>query len=148
MLVTLGNVIFPLFATPYISVLLAPALWLGAMLVEGCVIYAFNSRLSAARIAALIAAANATSWIAGLLIVGSLPNGPDRPTAGGVLRYPAAGREIVKLSFVIAFVLSVAIEYGVLALLTRRSPLHRRFLSVLLANAASYLFLALFANRL
>jgi hypothetical protein len=52
------------------------------------------------------------------------------------------------LAFVLAFVLSVAVETGVVFLISRRRPVPRRFVAVLLANAASYALIASIAWRL
>ena len=138
-LVALGNVVLPLLAAPYVPAFVNPLVWLAVVALETAVVFAVAQRPGIVRILGMVAIANLVSWMVGVVLAWYLPDGSNRAGMISEFNYHAVAPEAVqRLGFVLAFVLSVAIESLVVALLSRRRPFPRRFLAVLLANAASY----------
>ena len=131
----------PGLAAPYLPALFAPHLWLGGAAIEAAMIYVFNRRLGFARVAGMTVAANVVSWVLGLITAVAL---------GDLVFFPPPWPRpfIVAFGILLAFVLSIAVEYGFLTLVFRRTRLNRRFFSIFLANTASFLFLLAIPWRL
>jgi hypothetical protein len=138
----LGNVMPPPgLAAPYLPVLFAPYLWLGGVAIEAAMIYAFNRQLGFARVAGVTVAANVVSWVVGLITAVALSDLVFFPP-------PWPRPYVLAFAVLLAFVLSIGVEYGFLMLVFRRTRLNRRFFSIFLANTASFLFLLAIPWRL
>jgi hypothetical protein len=137
----LGNVMpLPGLALPYLPALFAPYLWLAGVAIEATTIYAFNRQLRFARVAGMTVAANIVSWVVGLITAVALSD--------LVFFSPWHRPFILAFAVVLAFALSIGVEYGFLTLAFRRTRLNRRFFSIFLADTASFLFLLAIPWRL
>jgi hypothetical protein len=149
-MLTLADVIFPAFYTPYIAQIFYPIAAITGLGAE-VVFYRWwskDDRLG--RIILVVVVANVSSSAVGMLIAAYLPNGynPGRGRWNG-----PAWRELATVAWVVAFVVSVLIEWPLVLLFRRFLRIRRTFLAVLLANASTYvvllivLFLSIQASR-
>jgi hypothetical protein len=138
-----ADMIFPLFTLPYDIFLGAPLMIIAALLVEGGVFFWMRPSIGTWRIVAGTLGANALSWVCGMVLftVLPLPNIGSyyemAPNARGLHYGPGA----VLLSFLVAFVLSVLLEFPVWRLVVRKMPGMKVFVPTVVANVASYLLL-------
>ena len=137
----MADLIFPAFFTPYVAMVFYPIAGLAGLIAEVVVyrLVLIEERLS--RVLWLALAVNAVSSLLGVVLAGVLPSGLIANQNEGLIAGPLFGRFAIASWFVL-FLLSVATEYPMLLLLTRRRPLAKPFLAVCLANIASYLVLA------
>ncbi len=128
----LADVIFPAFMTPYVNALF-PVAAVPALVSEAVVFRLLNRHLPWGRVATLVIVINLVSGAFGFLIAAFLPSGLENPGQMG----PEWGTYAV-LGYVVAFFLSILIEWGTLRALSRVGEIGRPFLTVALANTASY----------
>jgi len=143
-MIILANVIFPAFAAPYVSAMFFPVAAIAAMLTEAVVFRVLNRDLSWRRTVSTVLVINIASAIVGFAIAAALPSGLE-PT---VMREGENQFETIQpgpkfgmyavLGYVLAFVLSILIEWGIVRTSRRVVKLAKPFITVALANAASY----------
>jgi hypothetical protein len=139
----LADMIFPLFTLPYDMFLGAPLMIVLALLVEGAVFFWMRRPLDPRKIMAGTLGANVLSWMAGMLLFTLLP----LPNIGSYYEMAPNARGLhygavpVLLAFLVAFVLSVLLEFLVWKLVVRKIPGVMVFVPTVIANAASYLLL-------
>ena len=143
----IADVIFPAFQTPYIVPFLFPVAGIAAIVVEVLVFWRLNRHLRIGQIIAVVVLANVASGYIGFVIAAFLPSGLVPKVVGegehqGQIIQPGPQFDTyMVLSFVVAFVLSVVIEYGVVRWCVGWARVNRPFLTVTLANLASYVTL-------
>lgn len=143
-MIILANVIFPAFATPYVSAMLFPVAAIAAMATEAAVFRALNRDLSWGRIVSTVLVINIASTVVGFAIAAFLPSGLE-PTVMGegenqfetIQPRPQFGMYAI-LGYVLAFFLSILIEWGIVRTSRRVLKLSKPFITATLANAASY----------
>lgn len=136
-MITLADVIFPAFTTPYVSVLFFPVAVAAALVAEAGVFRLLNWHLPWRRIAKMVVVINMVSASVGFLIAAFLPSGLE--LNGEHVGQPGAEfGTYAALGYVLAFFLSILIEWGMLRALSRVGEIGRPFLTVALANTASY----------
>ena len=145
-MMTLGNVIFPAFATPYVAAFLLPVAGIAALVAEVAIFRLLNRLAELNVIVAVLIMANVLSGATGFVVAGRLPDGLVQKVVGEGDQQAAAvvtGPLFLTyaiLGYVLALILSVLIEYVVVRVMARRTIV-RPFRSVALANVASYLTL-------
>ncbi len=104
----------------------------------------FNRDLPWRRIASTVLTINVASAVVGFAIAAALPSGLEPAVTGEagnqletIRPGPKFGMYAV-LGYVLAFVLSILIEWGIVHALRRVVNLAKPFITVALANAASY----------
>jgi ABC-type thiamin/hydroxymethylpyrimidine transport system permease subunit len=128
----LANVVFPIFLLPYVAGIFAPGFAAAALLCEILMFYAFQFRASSFWLVLLaVIAANVVSTLIGFFVLGFLPSPEHGP------------HWLVYIIFLVAWALSVAIEYGVYFAVPRWRRFSQLLPAVALSNVASYLVLAL-----
>ncbi|MCQ4166906.1 hypothetical protein [Tahibacter harae] len=135
-----ANVIFPAFAAPYLAPVIAPWLIAAVLAIETAVLLYRERHLQLGGAFFLTLLTNVVSWIAGMLLAATVfPSGivhdPVRPG-------PQFGM-LLWFAFPAALVLSILIEAAVLKLFARWLGLRTPLQTMLIANAASYLPVAL-----
>ncbi len=140
----LADVIFPAFAAPYLARLTLPA-GISAIVAEIAVFCVFNRHLTLRKIFFVVMLANVVSGVIGFILAFVLPDGLV-PTVGGrpwqsVEAGPQFGTYVI-LSFFVAFVLSVIIEYAVVRLCVIYARVDKPLVTVSLTNVVSYVTLA------
>lgn len=147
-MIVLANVIFPAFATPYVSALLFPAAAVAAIVTEVIIFRLLNRNLTWGRIFMLVLVMNIISAAIGFAIAAVLPDGLV-PTMMGdgehqfeLLQPGPKFGTYATLGYILAFVLSILIEWiVVLTFRPRIGRIDKPFKTVALANVASYLVL-------
>ncbi len=145
-----ADVIWPALATPYFIPLFFPYLILGSFLAEWLVVRAFWAKsLSNAKVFSLVLLGNiASCFVGGVLL--SLPVWPTGLEKGraGVLEWAPSYKQLALAGFLLAYVLTILIEWGVYSFLGRRFPktypISRVALTTVVSNAAGYALLILF----
>jgi hypothetical protein len=144
----LADVIFPAFQAPYVASLLLPVAGISAIVVEIVVFWLLNRHVGVGKIVVLVVAANLVSGLVGFFLAAVLPSGLVPRVVGSVNGRPFRSSQpgpyfetYMALSFFMAFVLSVVIEYAVVWLLLGWAKVVRPFRTVTLANLASYVVL-------
>ncbi|MCE0498289.1 MAG: hypothetical protein LV481_10130 [Methylacidiphilales bacterium] len=134
--------IFPVFTTPYLIIRFIPWVVPLVLIVEGIVFWRFYPAMKRWMLIAGIIGANVFSWVVGLLLVGFLPRGysidPDTHAIHFVQSY-------ILLSFIIALILAIILEYAFWRLISWKSPLPSLGRANAYANLASYALLILVA---
>jgi hypothetical protein len=143
----IADVIFPAFSAPYVAPMLFPVAGISAIVVGVLVFWLLNRHLDVGKIIAVVVLANLISGIFGFFLSAILPSGlvPQVVGAGAnqariIQPGPRFGNYMV-LGFVVAFALSVVIEYGAVRLCAGWVRVLRPLLTVTLANLASYVTL-------
>ena len=145
-MINLANVIFPAFATPYATAFLLPVAGICAVVTEVMVFHLLNKRLGLGIVVGLVIAVNIVSTVIGFIIADALPDGLVLTTRGeGVQQFIESGPGplfllYAILGYILALILSVVIEYGIVRLIIR-SKIAKPFKTVTLANVAGYLAL-------
>lgn len=117
-----ANVIFPLFDLPYMAGIFSPWLAAGALAAEIIVFYGFHFRtIPLWPIFAVVLGANIISTLVGFFALAFLPSPDNGP------------HWLIYLTFIMAWLLSVGIEFGVYFTV----PRWRRFQHLLVATATS-----------
>ncbi|MCP4257096.1 MAG: hypothetical protein GY774_06170 [Planctomycetes bacterium] len=146
-MIILANIVFSAFRIPYVSAMFFPVATITALAAEAIVFRLFNRNLSWRRIVSTVLVINIASAIVGFAIAGALPSGLE-PTIRGegenqfetLRRGPKFGMYVV-LGYILAFILSIVIEWGIVRALRPIAKLTRPFVTVGLANVASYVAL-------
>lgn len=144
----LANVIFPAPSAAYISSLFFSLATILAMLAEILVFYHMQGKaLSFSKIAQVVLSLNLLSWLLGLVFTSLLlPSAlVSLPTEQGPrILQPGPYWSITAIaSFPLACLVSILLEYLGLRLIFSKLPLRHPLRSVVLANLASYVVLAL-----
>ena len=140
MIPVIADVIFPAFYFPYVAQLMNPLSAVAGLAAEYVVFVLLNRPCRRGRLLFIVALANVTSSVAGVALAGALPSGLNAEFVNKRTG-PAHGPnwdQLAWAAWAVAFMLSLVIEYLVVRVLSRRAPLQRPGLSVILANAASY----------
>lgn len=129
-----ANVIFPAFAAPYVVTVFVPLLVLAVVLTETLVLY-FRERSAGFGNALLwVSLANIASWVVGVVLSATLlPSGLVAGNPGPLFE------TLMWIAIPVALVLSVLIEAGVLLLLARKHIARSPWITMAIANVASYL---------
>ena len=135
----LGNIIYPAFLDPYV-VQLMPLTGIAAFAAEVAVFGIAYGKSGLRGLSLIVLAANLVSSLAGVVLAFLLPSGLSGEVAGRITHGPAWG-QLATVSWLVACLVSVVIEYPVLKLATRKRGLRRLSLTVTVANVASYLVL-------
>ena len=123
----LANVVFPLFDLPYMGGIFQPWLAAAALVGECITFYAFQFRTAPFWLVLVaVVAANIVSTLVGFLGLAFLPSPENGP------------HWLVYLTFIVAWALSVAIEYGVYLAVPRWRRFQHLFLVTVVSNAVSY----------
>jgi hypothetical protein len=126
----LANVVFPLFALPYVAGVFSPWFAAGALAGEILVFFGFQFRSAGFwLVLAAVLTSNFVSTLIGFFGLGLIPNPEHAP------------KWFAYLSFVIAWALSVAIEYGVYSAVPRWRQFRKLFLATAISNVVSYAIL-------
>ena len=137
-----ADAIIPVFSTPYLIIWSLPWLVPLVLIAEAIVFWRFYPAMKRWILIAGVIGANVFSWVVGLLIVGFLPRGysidPDTQAIHYVHSY-------IVLSFIIALILAIILEYAVWRLIFWKSPLPSLGRANAYANLASYALLILLA---
>jgi membrane protein YqaA with SNARE-associated domain len=147
----LADFILPAFAHPFMFTMCFPAASVSVLAVETAVFRLVNRDLAWGRIVCLVLVINIASTFAGFTLGWVIPGNSDL----AVMRerdqshenrhaHPLLSRYAVR-AFFQAFILTVIIECGCLRVLRLVATLRRPFVSILLANLASYTILILIA---
>jgi hypothetical protein len=137
--VAYADVILPAFAGPYVTLGLFPvaiAVILGS---EALIYRVMCPKLATRDLISLVLIANLVSSVAGIALAVYLPSGlvmgrHVAETGPEFQRYFIWG-------FVLAYLLSIALEAGVLGLAARRLPIGKPIATSAVANTASYILL-------
>lgn len=150
-MLVLANVIFPAFATPYVYGMLFPVASIAAVTTEVIVFRLINRELPWIRIVGIVVLVNVVSAILGFAIAAALPSGLEPTMLGeGENRFQSIApgpkyATYAMFGWLLAFALSVVIESGIVKMCFECTALRRPFVTVGLANIASYVTLFLIA---
>ncbi len=133
-------VIFPAFAAPYVSSVYFPIAPIFALGTEYVIYKWRNQSLTFGVILLLLIGVNVISTVAGIIITSSLPDGLTT-NSSGVLTGGPEFMLYAKLGFVLAYVLSVIIEWVALLIAAKKIDITSTFKLSLLSNTASYIIL-------
>lgn len=142
MIFAIADVVFPAFYFPYFAQRTYPLAAIAALLVEFLFFTLLNRQHRRLHLLIVVVTANLASSLAGLTLAELLSSGlhyglaesPDG-TQGG--RWTALTATI----WLVAFAVSIVLEYVVVRAMTRRLPLRHPALTVFAANSASYFVL-------
>ena len=137
--ILVANVILPVFGQPYVAGFFSPLAWIAALSSELVVAKGVNRQLTLDQPIPVIALANVASWVIGLGASLLLPSGFEY--SQGYPRPSAHWALLVILAFVVAYVLSVLVEWVVCRRLARDLGRQRWLLTSWLMNSASYVIL-------
>ena len=145
----LANVIFPAFTAPYMPAFLFPPVVLAVLSIEAAVFRRLNRTHAWGGIVGTVLFINGVSGIVGFMLAGILPSGLEPVVLGkGANRFttlqpgPRFGTYAV-LGTLLAFLLSILFEWGLLRVSRWGMQFDRPFATVALANVASYATLIL-----
>jgi hypothetical protein len=139
----LADIIYPAFLHPYALQLYMPFIAVAAFATEVVVYGAAYGRVGFFTLSATVLGANLISSLTGVGFALILPSGLNKEFVRH-LTGPAQGPNwyaLATASWLVAVLVSIAIEYPVVKILTRRRVLPHLFRVVCIANAASYLVL-------
>jgi hypothetical protein len=148
----IANVMWwPAFETAYVSAVMFPALVITSLVVEFLVVFRLERKIAFWRTALFLLFANAASGAIGVRLANLMPTGliPRMVDEGGsrfeaMVPGPSYGAYIA-LGAVLAFMLSVLVEYGIAKGLRRCLPFKKPFTTLAIANAASNVAFVLLA---
>ncbi|MRR12670.1 hypothetical protein EG835_09485, partial [bacterium] len=138
----IADVLFPAFYFPYFAQVTYPLAAVAALLAEGLVFALLNRQHRRSHLLGVVVVANLTSSLAGIALAEFLSSGlhygftrsPDA-TQGG--RWTA----LTAATWLVAFAVSIVLEYVVVRAVTRRTPFQQPALTVIAANIVSYVVL-------
>jgi hypothetical protein len=154
-MLTIADVIFPAFYTPYVTQIFFPLAAIMALCTEAIFYKWWCKEASVGRIVVVVLVVNIASSAAGMLIASYLPTGYN-PAFQSARSGPWSGpgwNALATLAWIVAFIVSVLIEWPLVLLFRRMVRIPRAFLAVLFANACSYvvllviLFMSIQASR-
>ncbi len=147
----IADIIMPVFCTPYFLPFALPLAGLAVLATEVAVFKLLNRHLGFGTIIAVVILANVVSTIVGFVIAACLPSGyvtrvvePGDYRTSPFVPVPLFDTYLY-LSFFVAFILSVIIEYPIVRGCLGLAKINRPFVTVLLANVASYVALIVIA---
>jgi hypothetical protein len=147
----IADVIIPVFCTPYCLPFALPLAGLAVLATEVAVFKLLNRHLGLGTIIAVVIPANVVSTIVGFLIAAALPSGyvtrviePGNYHTQTFVPVPLFDTYLY-LSFFVAFVLSVIVEYPIVRGCLGLAKIKKPFVTVLLANVVSYIALVVIA---
>lgn len=146
MIYTIANVIIPAFTVPYAAALLFPVAGISVLIAECTVFKLTNRHMTWWKTFALVLGINIFSTVIGFIISAFLPDGLEPKLMGSgehQVWISQPGEHWIALmcfAFLVAYVLSILLEYGLIRLIKRIS-LNRAFSTVVLANTVSYVAL-------
>jgi len=135
----IANVILPAFGQPYLAGLVSPLAWVAALSSELIVAKAVHHQVSLDRLIPVVALANVASWVVGFASSPFLPSGMD--FSQGPPRLSPQWALLVVLAFVVAYLVSILVEWVVCRRLARDLPSRRWLLASWLMNTVSYVTL-------
>ncbi|MDD5260441.1 MAG: hypothetical protein PHD76_01195 [Methylacidiphilales bacterium] len=144
----LADVIFPAFSAPYFADFFFP-MAAGLAIASEILVFKFRykSLLSWFRACWFAILANIVSWIFGLILSLILPSGlvPKVERAGdhpiSIITQGPNFTILMICGFILAYLLSICIEYAVWRRLLKSSPLPSLFTTCIIANTVSYCLL-------
>lgn len=144
-----ANVIFPAFSAPYVSLFLFPIAGIATLVIETVIFKIRHKELSGYRVLGFVIVANIVSWMFGSALSYLLPSGLTTKSveSGGheltiMTQAPNFGTLVI-IAFIVAFFLSILIEFFVWKGLTHKRHLSNLFMTTCLAHIASYVTLTL-----
>jgi hypothetical protein len=139
----LADIIYPAFFHPYAVQLFMPLTGVAALTTEVVVFVIAYRKMSFPFLFLSVLSANVVSSVVGIFLASVLPSGLDEQFAAHGLATAQTHEWVLlaALSWFAAAVISILIEYPVLRWLTRKHVLRRLFLTVVIANTASYVVL-------
>ena len=133
----LANVVFPLFDLPYMGGIFSPWFATGALAAEILVFYGFQFRTAPFwLVLAAVLGANTVSTLIGFFGLAFLPSPDNGP------------HWLIYLTFVVAWALSVGIEYGVYFAVPRWRRFQHLLVATAVSNIVSYSILGIAAWRI
>lgn len=137
----IANVIFPAFLSPHVGSIFFPPAILAALFVEALIYSRFRATPNG-RVVVPMLLANLASWVVGAAIAFLLPSGlVPQAVNNGAATIVTSGPDFemfMYLSFPVACVISVVVEYLVLRPMKKRMQIERIGPAVIVANIASY----------
>ncbi|MFO1522459.1 MAG: hypothetical protein U1G05_10540 [Kiritimatiellia bacterium] len=145
----IANVIFPAFTAPYMPAFLFPPVVLAVLLIEAAVFRRLNRTHAWGGIVGTVLYINGVSGIVGFMLAGMLPSGLEPVILGEganqftTFRPGPRFETYAVLGILLAFLLSILFEWGLLRVSKWGRQFDRPFATVALANVASYATLIL-----
>gem|GEM_PF-1953234 len=139
-----ADVIFPAFSAPYISCFFFPAAAAAAIFSEFIVFKLRYKSIPWPRLAFITLIANLCSWFLGVALSLVLPSGlipkaiPNRGNPISIITQGPHFDRLLIYGFILAFLLSIFVEYFVWRAFQRSNPVRGLFATCTLANIASY----------
>jgi hypothetical protein len=152
---TIADVIFPAFYTPYVAQAFYPLAAIMALCAEVIFYRCWSKDTRVGRLILMVIVVNVVSSAAGMLIASYLPTGYNpafQSVRGGPWNGPG-WNALATMAWIVAFIISVLVEWPLVLLFGRTVRIPRAFLAVLFANACSYvvllviLFMSIQASR-
>ena len=142
-MLTIADVIFPAFYTPYIAQIFYPLAAIAALCAEVIFYRWWSKDNRVGRIVLVVVVVNIVSSAAGMLTASFLPTGynPAFQSAGRGTWSGPGWSALATAAWVVAFIVSVLIEWPLVLLFRRLVRIPRAFVAVLFANAISYIVL-------
>ncbi len=132
------SAIIPVFTTPYLIIWALPWLIPLVLISEGIIFWRYYPAMKRWLLFAGTVGANAFSWMVGIFLVGFLPRGYSIDPATNEISYVHV---YIVLSFIIALVLAILLEYLVWRLIFWKQPLPSLGRVNTVANIVSYAIL-------
>jgi len=142
---TVADVIFPAFFVPYVAQIFFPFAAVAALTAEVLFYRWWSKNMHLGRLIVVVLVANVVSSVIGMIVASFLPTGYNPAFRAGqhVPWHAPEWFDYATLAWLVAFIISVLVEWPVVMLLRRVVAIQRTFIAVLFANAASYLVLLL-----
>jgi hypothetical protein len=139
-LISLADVIFPAFYFAYLARVFYPLVALAGLTTEILIFRRFYPTVSLSRLILLVLAANVVSSALGVALAAVLPSGLNPAYVQSRMGPARAANwsRLASLSWGLAFVVSIAVEFLILRGLTWRQRLPRLGRVVVIANVGSY----------
>jgi hypothetical protein len=154
-MLTVADVIFPAFYTPYVVQIFYPLAAIMALCAEVIFYRWWSKDTRLGRLILMVVVVNIVSSVSGMLVASCLPTGYNpafHSARSGPWRGPG-WNALATIAWIVAFIVSVLIEWPLVLLFRRMVAIPRAFLGVLFANASSYvvllviLFMSIQASR-
>ena len=142
-MLTIADVIFPAFYAPYVIQLLVPVAAIAALASEVAFYRWWSKDQRLGRLIVVVVIANVLSSIIGMVIAYFLPNGynPAFPSHSTGPWHGPEWDQLAEIAWVVAFLVSILVEWPVLVLFRRFIRIPRTFTAAVFANATSYVVL-------
>jgi hypothetical protein len=138
-----ANVIFPAFFAPFVAQILVPVAGLMALATEVIFYRWWTGETRISRLLAMVLTANVVSSTVGMFIASQLPTGyaPAHSTSPHSSWRAAEWSDYAALAWVLAFVISVVVEWPILVVFSKLVVVRRSIIASFFANACSYVML-------